>query len=231
MPSKRDRPPSPAPPFPAGHPAPRTAVPAGPSPVGMGSRGTFCQTGGVACTAAPATGTGRLNSGNPPGDLRLARRCGARTRSGVPCRQPAMQNGRCRLHGGKSTGPRTAAGKDRVRVANLRHGTKSRAYIALRREAMEIRRGIARHALSLYLAGLVPKSALRSRSVPLSVSQHPESAAPLALSHSRPNGGGRRRGVTDWSIKDFAAPDERLTGPGRGSILSPETTGTRGARE
>jgi len=28
--------------------------------------------------------------------------CGARTRSGGVCRQPAMKNGRCRLHGGKS---------------------------------------------------------------------------------------------------------------------------------
>ena len=28
--------------------------------------------------------------------------CGARTRPGGLCRQPAMPNGRCRLHGGKS---------------------------------------------------------------------------------------------------------------------------------
>ena len=28
--------------------------------------------------------------------------CGAKTRSGGSCRQPAMLNGRCRLHGGKS---------------------------------------------------------------------------------------------------------------------------------
>ncbi|MGO8840343.1 MAG: HGGxSTG domain-containing protein [Methyloceanibacter sp.] len=31
-------------------------------------------------------------------------RCGARTRSGDPCRSPAMPNGRCRMHGGKSPG-------------------------------------------------------------------------------------------------------------------------------
>ncbi|TLS66570.1 hypothetical protein FEF65_10055 [Mariprofundus erugo] len=31
--------------------------------------------------------------------------CGAHARTtGKPCRQPAMANGRCRLHGGKSTG-------------------------------------------------------------------------------------------------------------------------------
>ncbi len=31
-------------------------------------------------------------------------RCGAKTRSGKLCKSPAMNNGRCRLHGGKSTG-------------------------------------------------------------------------------------------------------------------------------
>jgi glucans biosynthesis protein len=33
-----------------------------------------------------------------------SRRCGAKTRKGIPCRSPAMPNGRCRMHGGKSTG-------------------------------------------------------------------------------------------------------------------------------
>jgi len=31
-------------------------------------------------------------------------RCGAKTRKGTPCQSPAMPNGRCRMHGGKSTG-------------------------------------------------------------------------------------------------------------------------------
>ena len=32
-------------------------------------------------------------------------RCGARTRGGGgPCQSPAMPNGRCRMHGGKSPG-------------------------------------------------------------------------------------------------------------------------------
>ncbi|HMO31052.1 HGGxSTG domain-containing protein [Enterovirga sp.] len=40
----------------------------------------------------------------------LSPRCGARTRSGSPCRQAAMPNGRCRIHGGKSPGaPRGSA--------------------------------------------------------------------------------------------------------------------------
>jgi len=32
-------------------------------------------------------------------------RCGAKTRSGTLCKSPSMKNGRCRMHGGKSTGP------------------------------------------------------------------------------------------------------------------------------
>jgi hypothetical protein len=40
--------------------------------------------------------------------------CGARTRAGTPCKRPVLlPAGRCRLHGGRSTGPRTAAGKAR----------------------------------------------------------------------------------------------------------------------
>jgi len=34
-----------------------------------------------------------------------ASQCGAHSRrTGKPCRQPAMPDGRCRMHGGKSTG-------------------------------------------------------------------------------------------------------------------------------
>jgi hypothetical protein len=33
-----------------------------------------------------------------------------------------MRNGRCRLHGGKSTGPRTPEGLQRSRRANWKHG-------------------------------------------------------------------------------------------------------------
>lgn len=34
----------------------------------------------------------------------MAHLCGAKTRSGSPCKSKAMPNGRCRMHGGKSTG-------------------------------------------------------------------------------------------------------------------------------
>jgi hypothetical protein len=33
-------------------------------------------------------------------------RCGAKTRKGTPCQAQALANGRCKYHGGLSTGPR-----------------------------------------------------------------------------------------------------------------------------
>lgn len=44
-------------------------------------------------------------------------RCGARTRNGHPCkRKDLYRSGRCRMHGGMSTGPRTEAGKARSSI-------------------------------------------------------------------------------------------------------------------
>jgi len=71
---------------------------------------------------------GWLKNGNPPGDFLSAPRCGAKTRKGQPCHQPAMKNGRCRLHGGKSTGPITREGKKRSRMANYKHGFYSESH-------------------------------------------------------------------------------------------------------
>ena len=60
---------------------------------------------------------GPLRNGNPRGNPNLAPRCGAKTRVGCPCKSPAMGNGRCRMHGGASTGPKTAEGKARISAA------------------------------------------------------------------------------------------------------------------
>src|SRR4029450_7881801 len=60
-----------------------------------------------------------------------APRCGARSkRTGKPCRAAAMPNGRCKVHGGKSTGPRTPEGLERSRRANWKHGYYSREALA-----------------------------------------------------------------------------------------------------
>lgn len=71
-------------------------------------------------TLPPALG--RLRHGNPRGNPNAAPRCGARDRAGEPCRAPAMFNDRCRCHGGKSTGPRTQEGLQRLRAARTVHG-------------------------------------------------------------------------------------------------------------
>ena len=65
--------------------------------------------------------------------------CGARTRSGAPCRNLSMKNGRCRMHGGASTGPKTAAGLARSRTAGLIHGGRSQEMIKFRRQMRELR--------------------------------------------------------------------------------------------
>ena len=77
---------------------------------------------------------GRLNNGNPPGDFTKAPRCGAKTRRGTLCMAPAMTNGRCRMHGGCSTGPRTPEGLERSRNARFRHGQCSAEARAEHRE-------------------------------------------------------------------------------------------------
>jgi hypothetical protein len=64
----------------------------------------------------------RLRHGNAARDLRTLPKCLAKTRQGKLCQQPAMSNGRCRFHGGKSTGPKTAAGLALSRRANYKHG-------------------------------------------------------------------------------------------------------------
>jgi len=109
-----------------GHAKPNGAAPHAPAPAGPANR------------AGPperpsARRRGQLRHGNPSGDFLAAPRCGARTRAACPCRQPAMANGRCRLHGGLSTGPRTPAGLTRSRRARWKHGARSAGVRALLR--------------------------------------------------------------------------------------------------
>jgi hypothetical protein len=65
-----------------------------------------------------------------PLPLRQAPRCGAKTRSGTPCRSPAVTGRRrCRMHGGAqgSGGPRGP------RNGNYKHGRYTADTIATRR--------------------------------------------------------------------------------------------------
>lgn len=92
---------------------------------------------------------GRLRNGNPSGDFSKAARCGAKNRRGTHCGCPAMPNGRCRLHGGLSTGAKTAEGIERIRQAVTKHGRYSgraqaerRLFHQLLRESRDLLAGL-----------------------------------------------------------------------------------------
>ena len=84
-------------------------------------------TGGTGRLCPEKLGIGMLRNGDPRGDANPGACCGAKSRKpgGCPCRAPAMANGRCRAHGGLSTGPRTEEGRARVRAARTKHGCYS----------------------------------------------------------------------------------------------------------
>ena len=60
-----------------------------------------------------------------------------------------VKNGRCHLHGGKSTGPRTNEGRARIAAAHLKHGKRTKQAIAERRENAAIGRMIRRELATL----------------------------------------------------------------------------------
>lgn len=51
--------------------------------------------------------------------MKLQKECGAYARStGIPCKSKALANGRCKNHGGLSTGPKTLEGRQAIGLAN-----------------------------------------------------------------------------------------------------------------
>ena len=60
-------------------------------------------------------------------------RCGAKCRDGSPCEAPPVWdkrrdhpvNGRCRMHGGLSTGPKTEEGRRRIAESNRDRATRA----------------------------------------------------------------------------------------------------------
>ncbi len=73
-------------------------------------------------------------------------RCGAKNRTGTPCQQKAgwgtdhVGTGRCKLHGGKSTG--APAGNQNA----FKHGMRSRTYTEQRKQMMELLRACRNYA-------------------------------------------------------------------------------------
>ena len=70
--------------------------------------------------------------------LHHSKRCLAKTRSGKPCQSHAMPNGRCRMHGGLSTG----APKGNQNA--LKHGLYTADAIAERQQMREMIREFSR---------------------------------------------------------------------------------------
>lgn len=69
--------------------------------------------------------------------------CNAKTRSGNPCKRAGNpKNGRCHLHGGKSTGPRTEEGRARIAAAQFKHGRRSKKAIAERKATTREKKAI-----------------------------------------------------------------------------------------
>ena len=60
-------------------------------------------------------------------------KCLALTRRGTACQKPPIKGKtRCRLHGGLSSGPRTAEGKALIAAAHYRHGRRSKRFVQMR---------------------------------------------------------------------------------------------------
>ena len=88
-------------------------------------------------------------------------RCLAKTRRGTKCQSAAYKhNGRCRLHGGLSTGARTLEGLQRISEANLKHGRQTKEKLAAQRHSADIGRRVRaelkRIEAQLIDAGLMP---------------------------------------------------------------------------
>ena len=67
-------------------------------------------------------------------------RCEARTRRGTPCQRPGNKiSGRCKLHGGRSTGPRTEEGVARLAASQTTHGSTTKAERAKAKQRAEIK--------------------------------------------------------------------------------------------
>ena len=96
------------------------------------------------------------------GDSWPGKRCGAKTHNGTPCQRPAnKKNGRCRLHGGASSGPTTESGRSRISAANLRHGKFTKDKLEKRRanavKGREIRKELRQMERELVACGLLDK--------------------------------------------------------------------------
>ena len=147
----------------------------------------------------------RKRRGNP--NLALAPRCGARTRTGCPCRAPALHGKlRCRMHGGGSTGPRTAEGLARLRAARTTHGGYTPEARAFQRHVLTtLRRNRTFVAAMRYRDRLPPNLAERLLSFPPELALPPYPAAGLSVAEDRILLHAEREALAPWKDAIAAA--------------------------
>src|SRR5262245_39208600 len=73
---------------------------------------------------------------------RMRPTCAARTRRGTRCQRRALDNNRCPNHGGLSTGPKTAAGRQRISEAQRRRWAEWRSLRRSMREHVRAHHGL-----------------------------------------------------------------------------------------
>ena len=65
--------------------------------------------------------------------------CDAMKKNGEPCRQKALyRRGRCKFHGGLSTGPKTEEGKQQSRINGAKGGRPRKTQVAEDRDKVQI---------------------------------------------------------------------------------------------
>lgn len=176
----------------------------------------------VCTTAAPASPPAVEPPSPPPAtkrrgnpNLALTPRCGARTRAGCPCRAPAIHGKlRCRMHGGRSTGPRIPEGMARLRAARTTHGgynADSRAFN--RHHVTQLRRGRVHLKAVLCCDRLPPDLAVRMAPIAPELLPLPPPARGLTRAEDRAMLRAETASLAPWKLA--LAPARQASRPGR----------------
>ena len=97
------------------------------------------------------------------GRIRCLRCLAKSIRSGLQCAKPAMKSSRtqkCSHHGGWATGPKTAAGRQRVAQANTTHGESTKA---VRSENSKVSAELSQLEDAMHVLGMTTAPRTRGR--------------------------------------------------------------------
>jgi len=187
----------------------------------------------LACTTAiPATPPQTQHATQPPPtakrrgnpNLALIPRCGALTRAGCPCRAPSIHGKpRCRMHGGRSTGPRTAEGRARIAVARTTHGGYGADTRAFNRHHFTfLRRSRLRLDAVLHCDGLPPDLAARMAPIAPELSLPPRPTRGITRAEDRALLRAETEALAPW--KQALALARKARHPDRATRAAPSGT-------